>query len=276
MQCKLADILRLKHNPVAIIFTNEKPAEAMQFRKGKWGCVMMLFAQAARGKTAVFDRETYGCFGGGTGLGFGNQYYSFSGGIECFYSFLSSGNIETVEGEDLAKESGEFRRRESYKDFMHGEGYVKSPELVKKFVDNLPIIDVPAKYVMFKSLKDVDEKKEEPQVIVFTVNPDQLSALVVLANYERASFDNVYAPFAAGCQAIGILAYKEREKDNPRAVIGLTDLSARKYSTRQLGKDALTFAIPLKMFYEMEGNIEGSFLERETWKKLVKMNMEEE
>jgi uncharacterized protein (DUF169 family) len=266
----------MKHNPVAIIFTDDKPADAMQFRKGKWGCVMMLFAQAARGKTAVFDRETFGCFGGGTGLGFGNQYHSFTGGLECFYRFLSSGNIETNDAQDIAEETGEFRRRKSYDDFMHGEGYIKSPELVKKFVDNLPMIDVPAKYVTFKPLKDVDEEKEEPQVIVFTVNPDQLSALTVLANYERESFDNVYAPFAAGCQTIGILAYQEREKDNPRAVIGLTDLSARTYSTRQLGKDALTFAVPLKMFREMEGNIGGSFLERETWKKLVKMNMEEE
>ncbi|HER00217.1 MAG TPA: hypothetical protein ENO22_12830 [candidate division Zixibacteria bacterium] len=274
MQCRLAEKLKLKHNPVAILFTDEKPEDAMQFRKGKWGCVMMLFAQAAKGRTTVFDRETFGCFGGGTGLGFGNQYHSFTGGIECFYRFLSSGNIAADEGEDIAKGGGEFRRKESSDDFMYGEGYVKSPELVKKFVDKLPIIDVPTRYVMFKPLKDVDEKKEEPQVIVFTVNPDQLSALTVLANYERESFDNVYAPFAAGCQAIGILAYKEKEKTNPRAVIGLTDLSARTYSTRQLGKDALTFSVPLKMFHEMESNIEGSFLERETWKKLVQMNME--
>ncbi len=275
MECKLVDVLKLKLNPVAIIFTDDKPEDAMQFREGKWGCVMMLFSQAARGKTAVFDRETFGCFGGGTGLGFGNQYHSFNGGIDCFYRFLSSGNISDEESQKTGEEAREFVRSDSYENFMHGEGYVKSPELVKKFVDKLPIIDVPSKYVMFKPLKDVDEKKDEPKVIVFTANPDQLSALTVLANYERESFDNVYAPFAAGCQSIGILAYNEMDKENPRGVIGLIDISARTYSTRQLGKDALTFAVPIKMFHEMESNIEGSFLEKHTWKKLVKMNMEQ-
>jgi len=28
----------------------------------------------AKGRVAVFDRETFGCPGGGTGLGFGDQY----------------------------------------------------------------------------------------------------------------------------------------------------------------------------------------------------------
>jgi uncharacterized protein (DUF169 family) len=274
MECKLADILKLKHNPVAIIFTDDRPEDAMQFRDGKWGCVMMLFSQAARGRTAVFDRKTFGCFGGGTGLGFGNQYRSFAGGLDCFYRFLSTGNVSDEEGQKARQETGEYLRKESYDNFMYGEGYVKSPELVKKFVDKLPIIDVPSRYVMFKPLKNVDEKKEEPRVIVFTVNPDQLAALTVLANYERGSFDNVYAPFAAGCQSIGILAYNEIDKENPRAVIGLIDISARTFSTRQLGKDALTFAVPIKMFHEMEGNIEGSFLEKHTWHKLVKMNLE--
>ncbi|MBD3219206.1 MAG: hypothetical protein GF310_13100 [candidate division Zixibacteria bacterium] len=274
MECKLVDKLKLKLNPVAIVFTDDKPEDAMQFRKGKWGCVMMLFSQAARGKKAVFDRETFGCFGGGTGLGFGNQYHSFTGGIDCFYRFLSSGNVADEKGQKVGEEAKEYLRAESYDSFMYGEGYVKSPELVKKFVDKLPIIDVPAKYVMFKPLKDVDEKKDEPKVIVFTVNPDQLSALTVLANYDRESFDNVYAPFAAGCQSIGIMAYNEIDKENPRAVIGLVDISARNYSTRQLGKDALTFAVPNKMFHEMESNIEGSFLEKHEWQKLIKMNME--
>ena len=56
----------------------------MQFSEGRWGCVMWLLVHAARGKPAVADRKTFGCFGGGVGLGFGNQYKNFPGGEEEF------------------------------------------------------------------------------------------------------------------------------------------------------------------------------------------------
>ncbi|MBW1995430.1 MAG: DUF169 domain-containing protein, partial [Deltaproteobacteria bacterium] len=57
--------------------------------------------------------------------------------------------------------------------------------------------------------------------------------------------------------------------ENPRAVVGLTDISARKYISRQLDRDLLSFAVPWKMFQEMEENVAGSFLERRTWKALM-------
>jgi len=273
MQSKLAQHLKMKLNPVAILWSDDRPEGAIQFQKGKWGCVMMLFAQAAKGRTAVFDRETFACFGGGVGLGFGNQYKNFTGGEECFYRFLSTGNESILNDNDsnIAEEAD--WRREASDDFIYGERYVKTPELVKKFVESMPIIDVPAKYVIFKPLKEVDEDKDRPVVITFPVNPDQLSALVVMANYAREVNENVYAPFAAGCQSIGIFAYKETESENPRGIIGLTDISARNYTTRQIGKDILTFAVPTKMFHEMESNVEGSFLQRESWRKLAKQNL---
>jgi len=52
-------------------------------------------------------------------------------------------------------------------------------------------------------------------------------------------------------------------------VVGLTDLSARTYIRQQLGDNLMTFAVPFKMFHEMEGHVDGSFLERAVWKKLA-------
>ena len=57
--------------------------------------------------------------------------------------------------------------------------------------------------------------------------------------------------------------------DSPRAVVGLTDLSARVYIRKQLGDNLLTFAMPFALFTEMEGNVEGSFLQRHTWQELL-------
>jgi hypothetical protein len=112
--------------------------------------------------------------------------------------------------------------------------------------------------------------REIPKVIVFFVDPDQLSALVVLANYDRQNNENVIIPYAAGCQTMGIYAYREAEAERQRAVVGLTDLSARVYIRKQLGDNLMTFTLPLQMYEEMEGNVRGSFLERPTWQTLLK------
>jgi len=268
MESKIVSALNLSYNPVALIWSDDKPKNALQFKKGRWGCVMSLFANAVKGRTVVFDRETYGCWGGGVGLGFGNQYLKVPGGIEGFYHFLSTGN-EKWGNNKVTEAICTMVGNHFMDELRYGERYLKSPDVVKAFVDDLPMTDIPAKYVIFKSLKDVNAGQEEPVIIIFLANPDQLSALVVLANYGRKNFESVRIPFAAGCQTIGIIPYREIQSENPRAVVGLTDISARKNVRRQLGKDLFTFAVPLKMFHEMEENVEGSFLERETWKALT-------
>ncbi|MFP3945669.1 MAG: DUF169 domain-containing protein [Archaeoglobaceae archaeon] len=267
MESKISRALKLKYEPVAILWSDEKSQKATQFKEGKWGCVMWKLASAAKGKTGVFDRYTFGCPGGGVGLGFGNQYENFMGGIEGFCHFLSCGN-ENTERKEIGEQIEKYGCKEAADNFLKGERYVKTPELVKKFLEKLPMRDIPYRYVVFKPLSKLDED-EQPVVIVFVVNPHQLSALIVLANYDREGINNVIAPMGAGCHQIGIFPYKEADSDNPRAVIGLTDLSARKNVRRQLGEDVLTFAVPYKMFKEMEENVEGSFVERDTWKSLV-------
>ena len=128
-------------------------------------------------------------------------------------------------------------------DFLLGERYLKSPEMVRKFVACLPIMDIPARYVVMKPLRDVDFARDNVRSITFLVNPDQLSALVVLANYDGEHNENVIIPFAAGCQSIGICTFRENEREHPRAVVGMVDLSARKNLRRQLGKDVMSLSV---------------------------------
>lgn len=270
MYSKIAQALKMELNPVAIIWSDKKPENALQFKEGRWGCVMWMLANASKGKTAVFDRNTYGCWGGGVGLGFGNKYLDFPGGLECFYYFLSIGNKEWETGKNIAEQIKPYVGKEFYEDFLEGERYLKAPYNVKKFVEQLPIMEISKNYVIFKPLKDVNLNEEEPIVIVFPINPHQLSALIVLANYNKEDFENVIVPWGAGCQTIGIYAYREALSEKPRAVIGLTDLSARKAIRKQLGDYIFTFTVPLKMFLEMEKNVEGSFLERHVWLSLIK------
>lgn len=268
MESKIAAAIKAAYPPVAILWTDEMPEKAVSFKPGKWGCVMWWLTAAAKGKTAVFSAETYGCWGGGVGLGFGNEYLKFPGGVECFLCFLSTGNESSPEGRAVAKEIAPYMTKELMEDFLRGERYMQSPELVRDFIENLPIMKVPAKYVVLKPLPEVDMDKEKPQVVVLMANPDQLAALVVLANYGRPGVDHVRIPFAAGCQCIGIFAYQEMTAKAPRAVVGMTDISARLGVRKQLGKDLFTFAMPWKKFEEMESHVAGSFLERPTWQAL--------
>ena len=250
MDCKISKALNLNNSPVAVILTNEKPESGLQFKEGTWGCVAsMMVASASKGKTAFFDRKTYGCMGGGTGLGFGNCYKDFP--IEYF---LSTGikNVQT-----------NVRTRASLEE---GEAYIKTPELAKIFVDTLPMREVPAEYIVFKPLKEVNEN-QKPEMVIFIVNPDRLSALVILANYGRESNDTVFAPFGAGCHSI-VYGYNENEKENPRAIIGFFDITARKF----IDKNLLSFTVPYRLYTEMSENVKDSFLEREQWLELNKRN----
>jgi hypothetical protein len=269
MESQIAKAIKAEYPPVGIIFSDALPEGAVQFAEGKWGCVIwLLLAAAAKGKPAAADRKTFGCFGGGAGLGFGNPYLDWPGGIECFYKFLSTGNGPQQEGSSGQRDASAWLRRSASRDFELGERYVKTPEQVEKFVASLPLADVPTRYVVFKPLSAVTAD-EKPEVVVFLADPDRLSALVVLANYGRASNDNVIVPWGAGCQTIGIFAYREARSEHPRAVLGLTDLSARLQVARQLGHDLMTFTVPFAMFEEMEGNVAGSVLERDTWRELL-------
>jgi uncharacterized protein (DUF169 family) len=270
MNSRIASILDLKFKPVVLLWSDEKPEKAIEFKQGGWACVMFSFANAAKGKTAVFGRETFGCWGGGVGLGFGNRYVDFPGGEECFHYFLSSGNKNSELGRAVGsqiKQSG--GTGDFYEDFMEGERYLKGPKQVEAFIKNIPITDIPARYVIMKPLERVDEQTETPRTITFLADPDQLSALVVLANHARNTYDNVTIPFAAGCQAIGIMTYAEADAENPRAVIGLVDLSARKAVRKLLGRDLFSFSMPLALFKEMESSVDDSFLFRNTWKALT-------
>ncbi|MBP7149229.1 MAG: DUF169 domain-containing protein [Acidobacteria bacterium] len=270
MESRIASALHLETNPVALLWSDECPQDSLRFKTGRWGCVMMHVAQvAARGRTAAFDRETYGCWGGGVGLGFGNCYRDFPGGEEVFCGFLSTGNRGNPRGEAVAEQLRPHVTREFHEELVEGERYLASPALVRDFIDRLPMMDIPARYVVFHPLGAVDTERETPVSVTFFAPPDQLSALVVLANHGSAGGDRVALPWGAACQQIGILAYRGGEQAPQRAVVGLTDLSARKSTRAHLGSGTLSFTVPFAMFLEMEQAVEGSFLERATWAHLL-------
>jgi uncharacterized protein (DUF169 family) len=249
MHSKIAHAIKLKNAPVAILLTDHKPEKALQFRRelqeearerrGE-SCIIPMLVAAANGRTAVLEKDTVQCPGGQVGLCFGAFQLGY---IEYFLSSGREGEIE-----------GEYRK--------------KTPELVREYIRSIPDVSVPTRYVVMKPLVEVtNEEIAEAAIVVFMVNPDQLSALATLANFDRPTNDNVITLFGSGCGSVVHQVLEQAGSKWPKAVIGLTDITARKY----IDKCVLSFSVPFNRFLEMEANVDESFLTKgRDWSEIAK------
>ncbi|MBN1374750.1 MAG: DUF169 domain-containing protein [Dehalococcoidia bacterium] len=233
--------LNLRYPLVAVIPSDDKPEKTANLKETGWACVIGMFMKAARGATVALDRKTVRCPGGKTGVGFGNSY---ARNLDLASSFLSTGK------------PGKFE----------GEAYKKTPQLARAMLEFIPAINLPYKYLLFKPLYQVDTQQETPALVIFLANPDQLSALVVLANYSRTNNHSVIITMGSACSSICLYPFNEIKAAEPRAVIGLTDITVRHY----LEPDILSFTIPYNMYLQMEADAPGSFLMKRPWKELKK------
>ena len=248
MYSKIAEKLRLGLEPAAIFFTDIKPDGALQFEKGKRGCVASMLIASAKGKTVVFDDETYGCSGGGVGLCFGDTFTRDNAPIECRLST----------GDDALAATG----KTNAASLGRGERFFDSPEVAYKWRVSFPYAQTSKKYVVFKPLSKVNES-DPPDLIHIFINPDQLSALIVMSGYYRGAGLNAIAPFGAACHSI-VYAYHETQKDHPNGVIGFFDILQR----YMLPKELLSYTVPFSMYLEFENCADESFLTTEAWGKI--------
>ncbi len=229
--------LGLKESPLGIYYTDHKP-DGITAKTGIRAC-MIGYLQNARknGETAYFDKEHFGCPGGGYYMGF------LETPMPNIEYFLSCG----IPGQ------------------MEGERYVKTPEKAREYFAKMKPRRAPARYCVFKPIEKF-LSSEKPEVVAFFAPPDILSGLFILTNYALERTDAVHAPFGSGCSTILTYPLKEAEKENPRATLGMFDVSARP----MVEKEVLTLAMPYPVFLKLLENIKGSFLETESWKKVLK------
>ncbi|MGZ5423491.1 MAG: DUF169 domain-containing protein [Candidatus Aminicenantales bacterium] len=224
--------------PIAFFYTDDEDVASPPLPADR--CLIANLARVRKGTPMRFGNEAIACAGGRRYTGFAETL------MPNFEYFLSCG----IPGK------------------MAGERYKKSPELVREFLAKAPRFRAPKKYLVFKRW-DRLEAKDVPEVVVFFARPDVLSGLMTLASFDTADESGVIAPFGAGCGSIVLYPWLEKDKPEPRGVIGMFDPSARPH----VPADILTFAAPMTKFLRMVENAEESFLTTPTWDVILKRIM---
>jgi uncharacterized protein (DUF169 family) len=217
--------------PITFYYTaGDGGAEKAEKPKGR-SCLICELAKVRNGKSLWYNNESLACAGARRYLGYSEKMRP------GFEFFLSCGN-----------------------DQMEGERYIRTPEMVKEFMKNQVTLPVAGKNIVFKRW-DKLTTYENPDVVIFLVRPDVLSGLFTLANFDQTDPNMTITPFGAGCGSIIHYPYLESLSDNPRAIIGMFDPSARPC----VPENTLSFAVPMKRFERMIAYMEESFLITETW-----------
>ncbi len=223
--------------PIIFYYSDVAKADEVVKAGSVTRCIIGALSKVRDGKSMRFDAKSIGCFGG-------RRYLGFAENIRPnFEYFLSCG----IPGE------------------MEGERYKKSPEIVKEVMKNMSVFKAPAKYIAFKRWDSLD-KSENPEAVIFFAQPDVLSGLFTLANFDEIEPNGVICPFGSGCSSIVYYPLKENAAARPRAVLGMFDVSARPF----VHPGTLTFAVPFKKFTKMLDNVEESFLTTNSWKAIQK------
>jgi len=234
MADRVVQAIGLAEPPIAIYYANEKPEGAFSWDcQGEHFCFVGSLSVARQGTPVAVDGQNPGCAGAAYYLGWNDELRP---GFEYFLSHDSEGR---------------------------GERFKKTPELVREFVKARRFVAASGRYCIFRRLADLADQVT-PEVITIFGDPDDMSGLLTLANYGRASNYEVIAPMSSGCGTIVGEPRAQAREPQPKAVLGLFDPTVRP----RVEKNYLTFSAPYGMFVEMVENIPGSFLEIEPWLKV--------
>jgi len=147
----------------------------------------------------------------------------------------------------------QLRSRKEFLEFLaDDEGLKASQALMGKWIDATKPYKAKHPHLFLGPIKE--EAWPCAKSITFLVNPDQLSALAIGAQYYSAPEDPppVIAPFGSGCSQF--LPFKDLSI--AQASIGATDIAMRQH----LPPDVLSFTVTRRMFKQLCELDERSFL----------------
>ena len=92
MESSIVRYLQPEFEPMAVVWSDTIPDGTVQYKKGKFGCVLYLFAQASRrGKITGGNRETITCGGGRAALGLSQEFATSKEDLHNYSAVFSKG-----------------------------------------------------------------------------------------------------------------------------------------------------------------------------------------
>jgi hypothetical protein len=223
--------------PFVYFYTLDRGNATLLDTRKEWSCIIRELVRVRKGESLAYNETNLRCGGS-------KRYLGYAKGMRPnFEYFLSCG----IPGE------------------MEGERYIRTPEMVREVMKKMQTIPTEGKYIIFKRWDKLEEQ-DEPEGVIFFATPDILSGLFTLADFDQVDGDGVIAPFSSGCGSIVYRTWLESTKENPRAVLGMFDCSARSC----VPKEILSFSVPMKKLLTMMANMDESFLITETWETVRK------
>lgn len=231
--------LGMNISPVGVLLTDKLPEDSFHFKKKGSGCVANMIYNSAKGKTFAFDENT-------TGLPCSAFYLGYTDWIfEGIEQFLSN---ECAWGREP-------------------ERFIKTPEMAKKFVESYHRKPHRKGAIVFKPL-EFFAADEKPELVIFFVNADQISALQYLIGFEAPREERIVSRFASACMSVLTVPMEYAERGEKKAVWGFHDISQRS----KIPKDITSMTLTYPLFEEICQNLDESFLTTEHWKKLKERN----
>jgi hypothetical protein len=270
MKSVIVENLRPEFEPVAVVWSNMIPDDALQFKKGRFGCNLYLFAEASRcGKIAGGNRETITCNGGRAALGLGVDFDASDERLDRFAASFSKG-LQSTNNREAYQKQIEAAPKNWKSGLELGERRHCNAHLAREWIlHGLPRYDIPYEYVLFKPLSRTDPN-ENIRAVIFPVNPVELSGLVTLTGSVMQGTDSVRVPQGACCNSIGVFAYSEAESTTPKAVLGMLGAEGREVMRKRFRDDILALTLPTPLFLRMEQEADNCIFQIPSWEKFIK------
>ena len=269
MQSAIVRNLRPEYEPMAVVWSDTIPGDAFQFKNGKFGCILYLFAETARGgKIAGGSRDSITCTGGRAALGFGTHFDASDELLDRYAALFSKG-LRSTNNRAAYQARMEAAPKSWRTLYEYGERRHCSAELAKEWIlHGLPRYNIPYKYVLFKPLSRT-ASDENVRAVIFPVNPVELSGLVTLAGSVMPGVDPVQVPQGADCNSITAFVYAQADLAEPRAVLGMLGVDGREVMRKRFRDDILTLTLPVPLFQRMEQEANDCVFQTTSWENLI-------
>lgn len=268
MKSLIVEHLQPEFEPVTVVWSDHLPDGTLQYKAGKFACVLNLFAEASRrGRVAGGSRDTIGCAGGRAALGLGGELVEPDGQLDHYAAIFSKG-LESARDKAAHRERMKAVRPSWRPLYELGERRHCNYDMAMQWLRHcVPHYDIPHEYVLFKPLSKT-EPEDDTRAVIFPVNPLELAGLITLLGSVVDGADPVQVPQGADCFRLACFAYPQYDAKPPRAVLGMLDVDGREVMRKRFRDDTLTLSIPKPLFQRMEREAASSVLQIPAYTKL--------